>query len=91
MCHDSNWNLAGFFDNSTISSLVEEILKMKDFSHLNVLTLMGVALDARGSPCLVMPYMSNGSLCEYLRKEHNRAELLWERGAELELVVSIEI
>ena len=64
---------------------------MKDFSHLNVLTLMGVALDARGSPCLVMPYMSNGSLCEYLRKEHNRAELLWERGAELELVVSSKL
>jgi serine/threonine protein kinase len=58
--------------------LVEEILKMKDFSHPNVLTLMGVALDLNSTPCLVMPFMSNGSLSEYLRREDVRKELLWD-------------
>ena len=65
-----------------------EILRMKDFSHLNILTLMGVTLDKRGSPCLIMPYMSNGSLCEYLRKERVRKELLLGEDAKQELVVS---
>jgi serine/threonine protein kinase len=61
---------------------------MKDFSHKNILTLMGVALDSRHTPCLVMPFMSNGSLCEYLRKEDVRKELLWDREQPLEIVVS---
>ena len=61
---------------------------MKDFSHLNILTLMGVTLDSRGSPCLIIPYMANGSLCEYLRKERVRKELLLGEDAEVEFVVS---
>ena len=78
----------GFFDNASIASLVDEIVRMKDFQHLNVLTLMGVALDNRNSPCLVMPYMSNGSLVEYLRRESVREELLMKADAEEEFVVS---
>ncbi len=61
---------------------------MKDFSHLNILTLLGVTLDNRGSPCLIMPFMSNGSLAEYLRKERIREELLLKEDVEVELVVS---
>ena len=45
---------------------------MKVFDHLNVLTLTGICLDLLDSPCIVMPFMSNGSLLSYLRKEsHN--------------------
>jgi serine/threonine protein kinase len=69
--------------------LVDEILKMKDFSHVNILTLLGVALDSRQTPCLVMPFMSNGSLCEYLRKESIRKELLMNQEEPLETVVNI--
>ena len=60
---------------------------MKDFSHLNILTLIGVALDARKTPYLVMPFMSNGSLCEFLRKEDVRKELLWTKEEPAEMVV----
>ncbi len=42
---------------------------MKDFSHPNVLSLIGVSLDVGQSPYIVMPYMANGSLLNYLRKE----------------------
>ena len=79
----------GFHDNTDgFNSLVEEILKMKDFSHSNILTLMGVALDSRRCPCIVMPFMSNGSLVDYLRKDDARAELLWGEKAEPEAMVS---
>ncbi len=80
-------SVVGFFDDSSVGSVVEEILKMKDLSHPNVLTLMGVALDARLSPCLIMPYMCNGSLCEYLRKEVVRSELLLSNKVEPVTVV----
>ena len=39
------------------------------FNHFNVLSLTGVCVDLLDSPCLVMPFMSNGSLLSYLRKE----------------------
>lgn len=57
---------------------------MKDFSHMNILTLMGVALDLNNTPYLVMPFMSNGSLCDYLRMEDVRKELLWDQEEEPE-------
>ena len=80
----------GFFNDSSVADLLQEILKMKDFSHKNILTLIGVALDSRNSPCLVMPFMPNGSLCEYLRKDNVRKELLWGRDQPVEMVVRRE-
>ena len=45
---------------------------MADFKHLHVMTLLGVCLDGGPVPFLVLPYMSNGSLLTYLKKErHN--------------------
>lgn len=52
-----------------------EILKMHQFNHPNVMRLIGVCWtpsdhDTRSSdPCIVMPFMANGSLLDYLRKE----------------------
>lgn len=65
----------GFYDANNISSIITEIFKMKEFSHQNILRLRGVALDARHSPCVIMPFMENGSLQSYLRKEAIRKEL----------------
>ena len=44
---------------------------MKHFDHPNVLHLIGVCLDAGPAPYVVMPYMANGSLLHYLKKERN--------------------
>ena len=62
-------------------------MKMKDFSHKNILMLMDVALDSKRNPCLVMPFMSNGSLCQYLRKDDVRKELLLEKKEQAEIMV----
>lgn len=70
-----------------ITSLVEESLKMKSFQHKNVLNLIGVCIDAGPVPYLVMPYMLNGNLLSYLRKE--RADLTIVEGATEELVNTI--
>ena len=42
---------------------------MKSFDHVNVLPLIGVSLDLSEAPCIIMPYMSEGSLLSYLKRE----------------------
>jgi len=66
---------------------------MKDFSHPNILTLKAVAIDRNHSPCIVMPYMWNGSLDIYLRKEENRKKLLLssEQRENIHLAVSSSV
>ena len=54
---------------------MDESLKMKHFDHPNVLGLIGVCLDAGPAPYVVMPYMANGSLLHYLKKERKNIVL----------------
>ena len=47
---------------------------MYNFDHSNVLTLKGVCLDGGTAPYIIMPFMANGSLLAYLKK--NRETLV---------------
>ncbi len=51
--------------------MLEEILKMQAFHHNHVMSLTGVCLDGGAGPVIVMPYMANGSLLDYLRKKRD--------------------
>ncbi len=42
---------------------------MKPFNHINVLPLIGVCLNLKDAPCIVMPFMNEGSLLSYLKRE----------------------
>ena len=44
---------------------------MLSFKHKNVMSLIGVCIDGE-MPLLIMPFMSNGSVLDYLKrhKEH---------------------
>ena len=44
---------------------------MQQFNHPNVLKLTGVCMDGGPTPFLVMPFMANGSLYSYLKKQRN--------------------
>ena len=48
---------------------VEESMKMSRFKHAHVMGLIGVCLIAGSAPYIIMPYMANGSLLKYLKKE----------------------
>ena len=42
---------------------------MSRFKHAHVMGLIGVCIDTGSTPYIVMPYMANGSLLKYLKKE----------------------
>ena len=44
-----------------------ETIKMKCFDHPNVISLIGVCIDAGPAPYIIMPFMGNGSLLAYLK------------------------
>ena len=51
--------------------MLSECIKMKSLNHLHVMTLKGVCLDGGPVPYIVLPYMANGSLLSYLKKEQS--------------------
>ena len=67
-------HVAGLYDRSTVRDMLKECAKMYNFSHSNVLTLRGICLDGGAAPYIIMPFMANGSLLAYLKK--NRETLV---------------
>ena len=65
----------GFLDKSLVKSLLQECSKMALFDHPNVLPLVGVCLDGGPAPFIIMPFMFNGSLLSYLKKERDNLML----------------
>ena len=64
--------LLGLFSASDVESMLAEITKMKDLNHPNVMSLIGVCFDAGPGVSIVMPFMANGSLLDYLKKERDK-------------------
>ena len=81
----SKWlSCLGISDQNETNKIMEESVKMKQFNHPNVMNLIGVCMDAGPAPYIVMPFMANGSLLSYLRKE--RPNLLLDETVDEDLV-----
>ena len=74
--------MLGLYTPNDVQQMVDEIVKMKDFTHYHVMSLIGVCLDT--SLAIVMPYMANGSVLDYLKGE--KKTLLLSEEAEPEEV-----
>ena len=64
----------GSFTEKDRNQLLRESDMMLKFDHPHVINLIGICLDAGPSPYLVLPFMENGSLLSYIKK--NRCDLL---------------
>ena len=62
-------SITGFFDQETAADMMKESEKMQDFEHPHVLSITGVCVDAGPAPYIIMPFMANGSLLAYIKKE----------------------
>ena len=52
-----------------MDDLLEECVRMHKLDHPNILKLKGVCLDGGPAPFIILPFMENGSLRNYLIKE----------------------
>ena len=80
--------LLGFLEKSRVRDLLQECTQMSEFDHPNVLTLTGVCLDGGPAPYIVMPFMFNGSLLSYLKKERDHLVLPPQQELDSETVSS---
>jgi len=64
--------------SSDIQMIFAEIFKMQDLSHPNVMNLVGVSINVMRGPSIVMPFMENGSLLHYLKKERTKLYLKYD-------------
>ncbi|XP_019854610.1 PREDICTED: tyrosine-protein kinase receptor UFO-like [Amphimedon queenslandica] len=79
--------LKGLFSRSDVASIVEESLIMSNFDHPNVLSLIGVSLDLGPAPCIIMPFMSRGSLLSYLKND--RLNITITDGKDEEIILNV--
>ena len=73
----------GFHTTKNITQLIEESERMKAFDHPNVMSLIGVSIDEGRPPYIVMPFMANGSLLTYLKKERPHLTLAEDNEEEM--------
>ncbi|CAF1162710.1 unnamed protein product [Adineta ricciae] len=57
---------------SSMNEFLYEANRMKDFSHPNVLSLIGVAWDPARKAMVLLPFMKNGDLRSYISNDKNR-------------------
>ena len=76
--------LSGSFNRDDTEDLIRESVLMFKFDHPNIISLIGLCLDAGPSPYIILPFMENGSLLSYIKK--NRAILRMNIDTEDEIV-----
>ena len=64
--------------------MMKESEKMQNFKHPHVLNIVGVCVDGGPAPYIIMPFIANGSLLAYIRKE--KTNLVVPKDADDELV-----
>ena len=70
--------MTGFYDQAMVRDMLKECSRMSKFNHSHVLTLRGVCLDGGPAPYIIMPFMANGSLLAYLKKNRKALVVLYE-------------
>ena len=65
--------IIALFSTGDLERLAKEVSTMLSFKHENVMCLIGVCIDGE-MPLLIMPFMSNGSVLDFVRS--NKQKLL---------------
>ena len=76
------------FSTNDLEKMTKEISAMLLFKHPNVMSLIGVCLEGE-MPLIIMPFMSNGSILEFV-KSHKEEFFLCSQ-AKMELVCMCKV
>ena len=68
--------------------LLREVSLMLTFSHPNIMPLTGLSLDQE-MPLIIMPFMSKGSLLQYVRKQ--KESLFFKDSEDIEQVTILSL
>ena len=79
----SNFNIScsALSSKGDKSKLLKEVSLMLSFKHQNVMSLIGMCLDG-DVPLIIMPFMSDGSVLDYVRKNRQHLYLTEESSQE---------
>ena len=80
----TNTSNAELYSKTEAKRLMKELTTMLSFDHPNVMTLIGMCLD-RKAPLIIMPFMSNGSVLDYVRK-HKHELFLTNENPDTEVI-----
>ncbi|CAF2137619.1 unnamed protein product [Rotaria magnacalcarata] len=75
---------------SSMYDFLYEANRMKDFSHPNILSLIGVAWDSSRQAMVLLPFMKNGDLRTYLINEKNHPRLTQLIGWAIQIADGME-
>ena len=88
ICYSDIFMLTGLFTLTDVKKLVNEIIKMQEFNYPHVMPLIGVCLDTGPGVSMVMPFMTNGSLLDYLKKERSSLVIRGEESDKVRCLVN---
>ena len=57
----------GSFTHERTKTLIKECTLIHELDHPNIISLVGICLDAGPSPYIILPFMENGSLLSYVK------------------------
>ena len=75
---------SGSFTDEDTQTLIRECILMHRLAHPNIISLIGLCLDAGPSPYIILPFMENGSLLSYVKD--NREILVTNANTDNEMV-----
>ncbi len=70
--HIIDYKYIGFFSESnrkSVKSFFKEGIMLTDYKHERVLTPIGVCIEEKCNPMIILPLMVNGDLLSYLRND----------------------
>ena len=79
---DQWFKFIGIYSPADLKNTMSEVSKMSELSHPNVMNLVGVCTGLTQGPGIVMPYMANGSVLDYLKKERKNLYLQFDADDE---------
>lgn len=77
-------------DEDVLETILRESVVMSNFNHPRLVSLIGLCLNSRTNPIVVLPFMMNGNLRTYI-KDKSRVVTIYISFCYQKCVVAVDI